>query len=243
MAFALLCLLIAPHDAAAQTNTPGAPTIDKVTARAGWLLVEWSAPSSNGGSDITAYDIRRIETDATDKADSNWDVTDDIWTTVDVELRYALRNLANGTEYDVQVCAVDSFGDGEWSETTKATPADFGDSTTAATVLTLETTSSGALHPLGSNQYWGKIESSSDADYFRIGLTETQVPTSTSVGFWLYTIGQLDTVGELIDSNSEIIESDDYGAVLPDPENFFMWQSLSAGTYYLKVEGWQLFTI
>ena len=81
MAFALLCLLIAPHDAAAQTNTPGAPTIDKVTARAGWLLVEWSAPSSNGGSDITAYDIRRIETDATDKADGNWDVTDDIWTT------------------------------------------------------------------------------------------------------------------------------------------------------------------
>ena len=335
MAFALLCLLIAPHDAAAQTNTPGAPTIDKVTARAGWLLVEWSAPSSNGGFDITAYDIRRIETDATDKADSNWDVTDDIWTTVDVELRYALRTLANGTEYDVQVRAVnangdggwsgtdtgtpeksaettativavraddgahgvtwnsptvvvdtitaydvrykqssgaswtddedawttgrleygitgltngteydvqvravDSFGDGEWSETTKATPADFGDSTTAATVLTLETTSSGALHPLGSNQYWGKIESSSDADYFRIDLTETQVPTSTSVGFWLYTIGQLDTVGELIDSNSEIIESDDYGAVLPDPENFFMWKSLSAGTYYLKVEGY-----
>ena len=335
MAFALLCLLIAPHDAAAQTNTPASPTIDKVTARAGWLLVEWSAPSSNGGSDITAYDIRRIETDATDKADGNWDVTDDIRTTGVGELRYALRGLDNGTEYDVQVRAVnangdggwsgtdtgtpeksaattativavraddgalgvtwnsptvvvdtitaydvrykqssgaswtddegvwttgrleygitgltngteydvqaravDSFGDGEWSETTKATPADFGDSTTAATVLTLETTSSGALHPLGSNRYWGKIESSSDADYFRIDLTETQVPTGTSVGFWLYTLGQLDTVGELIDSKSEIIESDDYGAVLPDPENFFMWKSLSAGTYYLKVESY-----
>ena len=335
MAFALLCLLIAPHDAAAQTNTPASPTIDKVTARAGWLLVEWSAPSSNGGSDITAYDIRRIETDATDKADGNWDVTDDIWTTGVGELRYALRGLdngteydvqvravntngdggwsgtdtgtpeksaattativavraddgalgvtwnsptvvvdtitaydvrykqssgaswtddedawttdrleygitglTNGTEYDVQVRAVDSFGDGEWSETTKATPADFGDSTTAATVLTLETTSSGALHPLGSNRYWGKIESSSDADYFRIDLTETQVPTGTKVGFWLYTLGKLDTVGELIDSNSEIIESDDYGAVLPDPENFFMWESLSDGTYYLKVEGY-----
>ena len=122
VAFALLCLLIAPHDAAAQTNTPGAPTIDKVTARAGWLLVEWSAPSSNGGSDITAYDIRRIETDATDKADSNWDVTDDIWTTVDVELRYALRNLANGTEYDVQMRAVNTNGDGDWSSTETGTP-------------------------------------------------------------------------------------------------------------------------
>ena len=332
--FALLCLMI-PLDAGAQATTPGAPVIDKVTARAGWLLVQWEVPTNDGGSEITAYDLRHIETSEDETVDANWTEVGNVWRTVDGELEYDLRGLTNGTEYDVQVRgvngegdgawsatitgtpelsektrativdvrgddgalgvtwnaptvvvdtitaydvrykqssgagwtddedawttgrleygiigltngteydvqvrAVDFFGDGEWSETTKATPADFGDSTTAATVLTLETTSSGALHPLGSNRYWGKIESSSDADYFRIDLTETQVPTSTSVGFWLYTLGQLDTVGELIDSNSEIIESDDYGAVLPDPENFFMWESLSAGTYYLKVEGY-----
>ena len=332
--FALLCLMI-PLDAGAQATTPGAPVIDKVTARAGWLLVQWEVPTNDGGSEITAYDLRHIETSEDETVDANWTEVENVWRTVDGELEYDLRGLTNateydvqvrgvngegdgawsatitgtpelsektrativdvrgddgalgvtwnaptvvvdtitaydvrykqssgagwtddedawttgqleygitglinGTEYDVQVRAVDSFGDGEWSETTKATPADFGDSTTAATVLTLETTSSGALHPLGSNRYWGKIESSSDADYFRIDLTETQVPTGTSVGFWLYTLGQLDTVGELIDSNSEIIESDDYGAVLPDPENFFMWESLSDGTYYLKVEGY-----
>ena len=339
VAFALLCLLMSPHDAWAQTDTPGSPTIDKVTARAGWLLVEWSAPSSNGGSDITAYDIRRIETDATDKADSNWDVTDDIWTTGGGELRYALRNLTNGTEYDVQVRAVNTNGDGDWSstetgtpeksaETTativavraddtalaviwtapnvvvdpitaydvqyrlsggswvvendvwaggrlefgitglingteydvqvqavdsfgvdqwsatiSATPADFGDSQSDATELTLETESSGReLARLGSNRFWGNIDSSSDEDYFKLDLTNL-VPGSNKIGFWIYTLGGLDTVGELLQLSSDgmtltSLESDDYGAVLPDPENFFMWKSLSAGTYYLKVEGY-----
>ena len=339
VAFALLCLLMSPHDAWAQTDTPGSPTIDKVTARAGWLLVEWSAPSSNGGSDITAYDIRRIETDATDKADSNWDVTDDIWTTGGGELRYALRNLTNGTEYDVQVRAVNTNGDGDWSstetgtpeksaETTativavraddtalaviwtapnvvvdpitaydvqyrlsggswvvendvwaggrlefgitglingteydvqvqavdsfgvdqwsatiSATPADFGDSQSDATELTLETESSGReLARLGSNRFWGNIDSSSDEDYFKLDLTNL-VPGSNKMGFWIYTLGGLDTVGELLQLSSDgmtltSLESDDYGAVLPDPENFFMWKSLSAGTYYLKVEGY-----
>ena len=74
-AFALLCLLT-PLDAEAQA--PHAPIIGKVTPRAGWLLVEWSAHNNIGGSAITAYDIRRIETAATDKADVNWDVTQDV---------------------------------------------------------------------------------------------------------------------------------------------------------------------
>ncbi len=117
----LLSLLL-PMNARAQATVPGAPTIDTVTPRAGWLLVKWSAPSGNGGSTITAYDARYIETDATDKADSRWTVTQDVWTTGDGELRYGLDGLTNGTEYDVQVRAVNAEGDGAWSATVRGTP-------------------------------------------------------------------------------------------------------------------------
>ena len=339
--FALLCLMI-PLDAGAQANLPGAPTIDKITARSGWLLVEWEAPTSDGGSAITAYDVRSIETgaSATDKADpTEWTTVDNAWATGYGDLRYKLNNLANDTKYDVQVRAVnasgdgawsatvtgtpelsektratimavrgddgavavtwnaptetvdsitaydvqyrvsggswtveedawtggrlefgitelindtgydvqvravDSFGDGPWSGTMSAMPADFADFTNfadskaGATVLTLETAPSGQLAALGSNRFWGKIDSG-DEDFFKLELTSTQVPTSVKVGFWIYTLGDLDTVGELLDEDGEVIEFDDYGAVLPDPENFFMWESLSAGTYYLKVEGY-----
>ena len=336
--FALLCLLI-PMDAGAQA--PDAPTVDKVTARDGWLLVEWSAPANVGGSEIIAYDLRYIETSAsdTDKADPNkWTTQDNALTTVDGELRYALRNLTNGTEYDVQVRAVnangdggwsdtetgtpelsektrativavrgddgavavtwdaptetvdpitaydvryiltsadesvdsnwmlevdawtggrqfgiteltngteydvqvramDSFGDGPWSDTVSGTPADFANSQTGATdALALQTDSEGKLVPLGSLRYWGNIASSGDEDWFKLEITDTQAPSA--VGFWIYTLGGLDTVGELLDEDGEVIERDDFGGVLPDPDNFFIWRTLASGTYYVKVTGY-----
>ena len=335
--FALLCLMI-PLDAGAQATTPGAPVIDKVTARAGWLLVQWEAPTNDGGSEITACDLRHIETSEDETVDANWTEVENVWPTADGELEYGLRGLTNGTEYDVQVRAVnangdgdwsatvtgtpelsektrativavrgddgavavtwnaptevvdpitvyhvryiltsadesvdtnwtvdddawtvgrqeygitgltngvaydvqvravDSYGDGAWSATASATPADFADALADAGELTLQTESSGKLHPLGSLRYWGKIDPSSDEDYFKLVLTDTQVPVD--VGFWIYTLGDLDTVGELLDDAGETIESDDFGGVLPDPENFFIWRTLKAGTYYIKVAGY-----
>ena len=47
-------------------------------------------------------------------------VLDSVWTTGD--LRYVASSLANGTEYDVQVRAVNSAGDGDWSVTLTGTP-------------------------------------------------------------------------------------------------------------------------
>ena len=331
--FALLCLMI-PLDAGAQATTPGAPVIDKVTARAGWLLVQWEAPTNDGGSEITACDLRHIETSEDETVDANWTEVENVWPTADGELEYGLRGLTNGTEYDVQVRAVnangdgdwsatvtgtpelsektrativavrgddgavavtwnaptevvdpitvyhvryiltsadesvdtnwtvyddawtvgrqeygitgltngvaydvqvravDSYGDGAWSATASATPADFADALADAGELTLQTESSGKLHPLGSLRYWGKIDPSSDEDYFKLVLTDTQVPVD--VGFWIYTLGDLDTVGELLDDAGETIESDDFGGVLPNPENFFIWRTLKAGTYYIQ---------
>ena len=58
---------------------------------------------------------------------------------------------------------------------------------------------------------------------------------SGTADYWIYTLGDLDTVGELQDSSGDPIASDDYGAVLPNPDNFFLWRKLQSGAYYIKV--------
>ena len=60
-------------------TTPGAPTIDVITPGNYALSITWSAPAEDGGSAITSYDLRYIRSDATDKADDNWTVREDIW--------------------------------------------------------------------------------------------------------------------------------------------------------------------
>ena len=98
---------------------PGVPGVSSVTAGDGELAVQWSAPASNGGAAITSYDVHSIRTDATDKADANWDEVI-AWTSGDLE--YTIAGLTNGVSYDVEVRAVNSAGDGEWSTTSTGTP-------------------------------------------------------------------------------------------------------------------------
>ena len=90
-----------------------APSIDSVTPGDETLAVAWSVPASDGGRDITSYDLRYIRSDAPNKADSNWTERDGIWTSG--ALRYTLSGLTNGVEYDVQVRAVNDVGNGAWS--------------------------------------------------------------------------------------------------------------------------------
>ena len=129
--YALLCLLLASGEARAQAGLPTAPAIDSVVEGNESLTVAWTAPASTGGSDITAYDLRHIETDAPDKADANWTVLDAVWTSGSLE--YTATGLSNGTEYDVQVRAVNANGDGPWSLTATGTPDDHGDTLETAT--------------------------------------------------------------------------------------------------------------
>ena len=115
------------HPAAASVSSPGVPTIGAVTSATGTLAISWTAPSSDGGSAITAYDLRHIETSADETVDSNWTVVDDVWTTGGGTLLYTITGLTGGTHYDLQVRAVNSAGDGPWYATATGTP------TTAAT--------------------------------------------------------------------------------------------------------------
>ena len=102
------------------TVAPAAPAITSITRGDRTLAVVWTAPADTGGGVITAYDVRYIETSADEMVDSNWTVRDSAWRSGD--LRYVISNLTNATEYDVQVRAVNSAGDGEWSDTETGTP-------------------------------------------------------------------------------------------------------------------------
>ena len=103
---------------------PGAPTGLTATAQGPMKLnLSWSAPGDDGGAAITAYDLRHIETGATDKSDANWTVKEDVWVTGSGPLQYSLTGLTGSTGYDVQVRAVNAAGESEWSDTVTETTA------------------------------------------------------------------------------------------------------------------------
>ena len=205
---------------ATEVGTPAlpAPTLDSVRGDDTAVFVSWRTPSGIT-TGIGAYDVRYIETSADESVDSNWTVVEDAWGDGGGSLYYAITGLTNDTGYDVQVRAVDEDDvDGAWSATSAATPEDHGDSRTDATSVTV------------GSRVWGVIDPTSDEDYFSFTV-------SASADYWIYTQGDLDTVGELLDSNGSHVTSDDYGSVLPNPDGFFMWQKLQSGTYYVKVTG------
>ena len=102
------------------TTTPGAATISLVTPGVGFLTVSWLAPSGDA-SGITAYDLRHIPSGDDETVDANWTVVDNVWTGSG-PLQETLTGLTGGTQYDVQVRAVNSIGDGPWSATATGTP-------------------------------------------------------------------------------------------------------------------------
>ena len=184
------------------------------------MHVAWTAPSDTGSTAITAYDLRRIETSASDKADDNWTVVSDVWA-VAGPLSGTVVHVDNSVQYDVQVRAANSRGDGAWSSTMTGTPADHADSRSSATVIALQTPTPGL------------ISSSSDEDYFRFTLSE-------ATGIFIYTTsylsGFLSTTGELQNSSGSLIKSDDDDAgIRQHGGQLFLWDSLAAGTYYVKV--------
>ena len=120
-------------------SRPGAPTITApITAGDDSLTVDWSAPSDSGGPAITAYDLRYIQTSADETVDNNWTVVQDVWTGSG-PLQYVLTGLADGTQYDVQVRAINSDGDGPWSAMVTGTTA----GTVAAAPMGLTATANG----------------------------------------------------------------------------------------------------
>ena len=103
-------------------STAGVPLVTTTPVN-GVLAVEWTAPDDTGDPDaeITSYDVRYAK--FSDMSSSRWTIVRRAWIPARGDLRYVIRNLVNGTIYDVQVRAVSSRGNGRWSGTVIGTPA------------------------------------------------------------------------------------------------------------------------
>ena len=217
---AALCLATPAERAGAQA-APGAPTGISLPAGAGSFTVSWSAPAVDGGSAITSYDLRHIETAATDKADANWTVVS-VWTSGD--LSYTLAGLRDSTGYDVQVRAANAHGAGSWSGTSAGTTSDHGDTVSAATAITVGSEVPGRIHAAG------------DTDHFTFtldGATYVLLEASTGAGTLSLTPTLYDDHGAevylyyLNESGWSVI--DDGGL------SMYALERLEAGTYTIRI--------
>ncbi|MCY4505251.1 MAG: fibronectin type III domain-containing protein, partial [Hyphomicrobiales bacterium] len=98
------------------TTAPAAPAAPALMPGNAQLGVSWAAPSSDGGSAITDYDVRWRQTGTT-----SWTELDD--STPSTALTATISSLTNGQSYDVEVRAQNVVGPSAWSDTAAATPA------------------------------------------------------------------------------------------------------------------------
>ncbi len=113
-----------PEPAAEPTVEPTAPSAmaaPELAARNNSLTVTWSPPTNNGGSDITAYNLRhRAEGSPAENAENAE------WTELSygiIGAGYTIGELTNGIVYEVQMRAVNAQGGGPWSESAVLAPA------------------------------------------------------------------------------------------------------------------------
>ncbi|MGI9255670.1 MAG: fibronectin type III domain-containing protein, partial [Salinispira sp.] len=101
-----------PVDTVTPPDTMAAPTLEAGNRH---LLVAWSAPADNGGSEITAYELRH-----SDDGGNTWSGLIEIPAPATETIITGLTNL---TPYTVQARARNSAGAGDWSESSaEATP-------------------------------------------------------------------------------------------------------------------------
>ncbi|MGI9256682.1 MAG: BspA family leucine-rich repeat surface protein [Salinispira sp.] len=87
---------------ATEPGTMTAPTLYAGTER---LIARWSAPEDDGGSPITAYELR-YNTGGGTWTEMSSDITD---------TNHTITDLTNGESYTVQLRAVNALGSGDWS--------------------------------------------------------------------------------------------------------------------------------
>ena len=100
-----------------EAQAPGAPrNLRAATGNSGELAVSWDAPRSDGGSEITGYRVQWKD------SSGSWDTPANVSETTVTGTAHTITGLTDGTEYDVQVRAVNSEGTGEASPEAAATP-------------------------------------------------------------------------------------------------------------------------
>ena len=132
-----------------------------------------------------------------------------------------LHGLINGTAHDIQIrAATGSDTKGSWSATSTVSPTDIGDTRSTSRVISPDT------------EIGGTITSSDSTDVFRVNLT-------AAAELVAYTTGDLDSIGELLDSSGDLLVYNDDGQLMHGPLNFMVGGNLQAGTYYISVTAWR----
>ena len=129
------------------------------------------------------------------------------------------RPLAPGVYYVLVHSAV-RMATGDYTLHAKAD--DHGQSFDTATTLLLGDSAAGRIDP------------GFDQDLFKLDLSGTSGTTDV----WIYTTGELDTLGELYDSNGSLLTSDDDSYIVGREYGFNLRRNLSSGVYYLWVRSW-----
>ena len=117
------------------TTVPDAPTGLSATSGDQQVSLSWTAPSDDGGADITDYIIEYSSDGGT-----IWTIFSDGTSTTTSDI---VTGLTNSQEYQFRVSAVNSAGTGAVSDTVTATPSSSADTTT--------TTSSGGSSSSGGS--------------------------------------------------------------------------------------------
>ena len=196
--------------------------------------VAWSAPSEiAAGSDAT-YEVRRIISSATNKSDSNWTVVSGLGGD---PAYHILRNLTNGTSYDVQVRVVAGHN-GAWSTTAPVRPYEPANTGKPSTQSSIKIGVPVAAE-LGTN---------TDVDVFKIVTTETTnlviYTTAERTAAGGAVAGEVDdTVCTLrtdadVSDGSDVLATNDDSYLQPHARHCALAATIDAGTYYLEVRAY-----
>ena len=101
---------------AVPATTPAAPTSVSGTNGDTESVISWTAPTDTGGAAITGYKIKCGAT-------SGYPGNATVYHQQNTNTTYTKTGLTNGTQYSIQVAAVNDVGDGAYSSTATATPA------------------------------------------------------------------------------------------------------------------------
>lgn len=165
---------------AVPATEPAAPTSVSATNGDAESVISWTAPTDTGGAAITGYKIKCGAT-------SGYPGNATVYHQENTNTTYTKTGLSNGTQYSIQVAAVNAVGDGTYSTTANATPV--GASTAPAQVGTVTPTAGNAQVALswsapgdgGSSITDYVIEHSTDNASFTTFNDGTSTATSATV--------------------------------------------------------------
>ena len=190
----------------------GSPTVADASAATTTLTISWSAPA-DGGSPISSYELRYIESGASERSDERWTLQRGL--AAGAQLGTVLTGLTDGVSYDIQARAVNATGAGPWSATRIAVTTDHGDTRGEATPLALESSVPGRINRTG------------DQDVFVIETPRAALLSVTGSG-------AANIRGSLSTSEGDVLASSS-GSLLNAPRQFSLDATVEAGAYYLTV--------